>query len=69
MEPYTPGPEYQSNPEKKEQTRRHNPLRLRTILQSYNNQISIGIGTKTHKWINETEQRAQKQTHTPTINL
>ena len=55
MEPYMPGPEYQSNPEKKEQTRRHNPLRLRTILQSYNNQNSIGIGTKTHKWINETE--------------
>ena len=60
MEPYMPDPECQSNPEDKEQSRRHNPLRLWTILESYNNQNSTGIGTKTHKRINETEQRAQK---------
>ena len=43
----------QSNPEEKEQSWRHNPPRLQTILQSYSNQKSID--TKTHIRINGTE--------------
>ena len=33
----------QSNPEEKEQSRRHNPLRLQTILQSYYRYYQNGI--------------------------
>ena len=36
----------QSNPEKKEQRRRHNPPRLQTILQSYSNQSSNVLAQK-----------------------
>ena len=39
----------QSNPEEKEQSWRHNPPRLQTILQKYGNQNSVVL--------------AQKQTH------
>ena len=33
----------QSNPEEKEQSRRHNPSRLQTILQSHSNQNSVVV--------------------------
>ena len=36
----------QSNPEEKEQNKRHNPLRLQTILQSYSNQNSMVLAQK-----------------------
>ena len=36
----------QSNPEEKEQSWRHNPCRLQTILQSYNNQNSVVLAKK-----------------------
>ena len=35
-----------SNPEKKEQSRRHNPPRLQTILQSYSNQNTVVLAQK-----------------------
>ena len=36
----------QSNPEEKEQSWRHNPPRLQTILQSYNSQNSMILAQK-----------------------
>ena len=36
----------QRNPEEKEQSRRHNPPRLQTILQSYSNQDNIVLAQK-----------------------
>ena len=36
----------QSNPEEKEQSWRHNPSRLQTILQNYSNQNSVVLGQK-----------------------
>ena len=36
----------QSNPEEKEQSWRHNPPRLQTILQSYSNQNSVVLALK-----------------------
>ena len=40
MEPYETQ-NCQNNTEEKEQSRRHNPPRLQTVLQSYSNQISM----------------------------
>ena len=43
---------YQSNPEEKEQSRKHNPSRLQTIIQKYKNfsqkYKQYGIGARTH---------------------
>ena len=52
-------PDCQNNPEEKEQSWRHDPLRLKTILQSYSNQNSMVLAQK-QTWINGTEQRDQK---------
>ena len=44
---------YQSNPEEKEQSRKHNPPRLKTIIQKYKDfrqkYKQCGINTHTHK--------------------
>ena len=40
----------QNNPEEKEQSRRHNPSRFQTILQSYSNQNMYSSDTKTDQW-------------------
>ena len=39
-------PNSQSNPEKKEQSKRHDPPRLHKILQSYSNQNSVVLAQK-----------------------
>ena len=39
-------PKCQSNLEEKEQSRRHNPPRFQTILQSYNNQNCVILAQK-----------------------
>ena len=46
MEPYETQ-KCQNNPEEKEQSRRHNPPRLQTVLQSYSNQNSMVLA-QTH---------------------
>ena len=54
----------QSNPEEKEQSWRHNPPRLQTRLQSYNNQNTVVLAEKTDIWVNG-QDRGPK---TPMIN-
>jgi len=50
----------QSNPEEKEQSRKHNHPRFQIILQSNSNQNSMVLAPKKDIWINGIEQRAQK---------
>ena len=53
---------------KKEEIRRHSSPRLQMILQSYSIQNSMILAQK-DTYINRTEQRAQKLTHTLMANL
>ena len=53
----------QSNPEEKEQSRRHNPPRLQKLLQSYRNQTSVALAQEqTHR------PELGKRAHTPAAN-
>ena len=45
----------QSNSEAKEQSWRHRPSRLETILQSYSNQNNMVLAQKTELWIHGRE--------------
>ena len=60
----------QSIPEKKEQSRRHNPPRLQTILQSHSNQSSIVLAQKqTQGLTGQNRKPRDKFTHLQSINL
>ena len=60
----------QSNPEEKEQSRRHNPLRLQTILQSYGNQNSMVLAQKqTYTSMEQTREPRNKPIHLQSINF
>ena len=59
-----------SNPEEKEQSWRHNPPRLQTILQSYSNQNSVVLAQKqTYRSMEQNREPRNKPTHLPSINL
>ena len=58
----------QSNPEVKEQSRRHNPPRLQTLLQSYNNQNSMVLA-KAYRSMEQNGKPRNKPTHPHSINL
>ena len=54
----------QSNPEEKEQSRRHNPPRLKMILQSYSNQNSMVLAQKqTYGSMEQNRDLRKKPTH------
>ena len=54
----------QSNPEGKEQSWRHNPPRLQTILQNYDNQNSIVLAQKqTYRSMEQNAELGNKPTH------
>ena len=57
----------QSNPEEKEQSRRHNPSRLQTILQSYSNQNSVILIQK--QPYGSVEQNREPRNKHHTVNL
>ena len=60
----------QSNPEEKEQSRRHNPPRFQTILQSYSNQNSMVLAQKqTYGSTEQNREPRNKPTHLWSINL
>ena len=60
----------QSNPEKKEQSWRHNPLRLQTILQSYSSQNSMALTQKqAYGSVEQNGEPRNKPTHLWSINL
>ena len=61
---------YQSNPEEREQSWRHNPSRLQTILQSYSNQNSVVLAQKqTYGSMEQNREPRNKPTHLWSINL
>ena len=54
----------QSNPEEKEQSQKHNPSRLQTILQSYINQNSMVLAQKmTYGSMEQNRESRNKPTH------
>ena len=60
----------QSNLEENEKSRKHNPLRLQTILQSYRNQNSmISAQKQTYGSMEENRESTTKSTHLWLINL
>ena len=60
----------QSNPEEKEQSWRHNPPRLQTILQSYSNQDSMVLAQKKkYKSMVQDRKPGNKLTYLWSINL
>ena len=60
----------QSNPEDKEQSWRHDPSRLQTILQSYSNQNSMLLTQKqTHRSMVQNREPRNKLMHLRSINL
>ena len=60
----------QSNPEEKEQSWRHNPPRLRTILQIYSNQNIMVLAQKqTCGSMEQNRESRNKPTHLHSINL
>ena len=60
----------QSNPEEKEQSRRNNPPRLQTILQSYDNQNSMVRAQKqTYGSMEQNREPRNKPTQLRSINL
>ena len=60
----------QSCPEEEEQSWRHNPPRLQTILQSYGNQNSVVLAQKqTHRSMEQNTEPRNKPTHLRSINL
>ena len=60
-----------SNPEKKEQSWRHNPsTRLQTILQSYHNQSSMVLAQiHTHRSMEQNRECRNRPTHLWSVNL
>ena len=63
-------PNCQDNPEGKEQSWRHNPTRLQTILQSYDNQSSEVMAQKqTYKSMEKNSELRNKSSHLQSINL
>ena len=60
----------QSNPEEKEQSWRHNPSRLQTILQNYSNQNSVVLGQKqAYGSMEQKREPRNKPTHLQSITL
>ena len=60
----------QSNPEAKEQSWKHNPSRLQTILQSYSDQNSMVLAPKqTYRSMEQNREARNKPTHLWSINL
>ena len=58
----------QSNPEEKEQSWRHNPPRLQTILQSYNSQNNMILAQKqTYRRMELNRDPGNKFTHLKSI--
>ena len=53
----------QSNPEEKEQSRRHNPPRCQTILQSYSNQNSIDLHKQKYGSMEQNREPENKPTY------
>ena len=61
---------YQSNTEEKEQSLRHYPSKLQTILQSYSNQNSMVLVQKqTYGSMERNREPRNKPTHIWSINL
>ena len=60
----------QWNSEENAQSRRHNPFRLQTILQSYTYQNSVVLAQKqTPRSVEQNREPGNKPTHLETINL
>ena len=60
----------QSNPEKKEQSRRHNPPRLQTIPQSYSNKNSMVSAPKQiNGSMDQNRETRNKHAHLQSISL
>ena len=60
----------QRNPEENEQSRRHNPLRLQTILQSYSDENSVVLAQKqTYGSMEQNREPRKKPTQLQSINL
>ena len=60
----------QSNLEEKEQSWKHNPTRLQTILQSYSNQNSVVLAQKqTYRSMEQNREPRNKPIHLHSINL
>ena len=63
-EPWNSAQNCQSNPEEKEQSKRHHPLKLPTIQQSYSNQNSMVLAQKQTYWLMEQNKEPRnKPTH------
>ena len=60
----------QSNPEEKEQSKKHNPLKIPTILQSYSNQNSMVLAQKqTYRSMEQNKEPRNKPTHLQSLIL
>ena len=59
---------WQSNPEEKEQSRRHDPSRLQTILQSYSSQNNMAQ-KQTYRSMGQNREPRNKPIHQWSVSL